>query len=126
MRAISSFIREVGISAVSCIALLALRMRVSMSAIGSVSISTSSCLPAALRHAGDRALVRQRAQADPAKAELLEDRARPAAFGAARVLAHLEALLARLLDDEGLLGHLPAFLLGADERQAERAQQRER
>src|ERR671918_3160759 len=33
--------REVGISAVSCIALLALRMRVSMSAIGSVSIVLS-------------------------------------------------------------------------------------
>jgi hypothetical protein len=37
-RAMSSFRREVGISAVSCSALLALRMRVSMSAIGSVSI----------------------------------------------------------------------------------------
>src|SRR5688500_6746400 len=107
-RAISSFMREVGISAVSCIALLALRIRVSMSAIGSVSISRS--LPTALRHAGDGALMRQRAQADPAEAELLEDGARPAALGAARVLAHLEALLARLLDDEGLLGHLPAFL----------------
>src|SRR5215210_3823223 len=33
--------REVGISAVSCIALLALRIRVSMSAIGSVSIVVS-------------------------------------------------------------------------------------
>src|SRR3954453_1869682 len=34
---------EVGMTACSCIALLALRMRVSMSAIGSVSISVTSC-----------------------------------------------------------------------------------
>src|SRR6476619_1013253 len=43
----STFSFEVGMTACSCIALLALRMRVSMSAIGSVSISvtssTSSC-----------------------------------------------------------------------------------
>ena len=42
MRAISSFSFEFGISARSCSALLALRMRVSMSATGSVSISFSS------------------------------------------------------------------------------------
>src|SRR6516162_6790973 len=48
-RAISTFIRELGMVACSCSALLALRMRVSMSAIGSVSTvlsptsSTSSC-----------------------------------------------------------------------------------
>ena len=40
MRAISSFMREVGISALSCIALFALRIRVSMSATGSVSIAS--------------------------------------------------------------------------------------
>src|SRR6187551_879600 len=103
--------RDVGISAVSCIALLALRILVSMSAIGSVSISL--LLPAALRHAGDGALMRELAQADPAQAELLEDRARAPAAVAARVLAHLEALLALLLDDERGLGHalrvLPCF-----------------
>ena len=111
---------------VSCSALLALRMRVSMSAIGSVSIVSSYQL--ALRHARDRALVRELAQADPAEAELPEDRARAAAAVAARVRAHLVLLrLALLLDDQRLLGHtplLPPALAG--ERQAEAAQQRER
>src|SRR5918997_5855124 len=108
MRAISSFIRDVGISARSCIALLALRMRVSMSAIGSVS--TSRLLPGTLGHAGDRALVGELAEADPAESELAEDRARPAAAPAARVPADREPLRARLLDDEGLLGHSLPYL----------------
>jgi hypothetical protein len=56
---------------------LALRMRVSMSAIGSVS--TASLLPAGLRHAGDHALVRKLAQADAAEAELAENGAGTAA-----------------------------------------------
>src|SRR5919206_4781761 len=107
MRAISSFRREVGISACSCIALLALRMRVSMSATGSVSIGS----PARLRHAGDDALVRELPQADPAEAELAEDGARPAAAGAARVLPHPVALRARLLDHERLLRQRYASLL---------------
>src|SRR5512133_2638012 len=107
MRAICSFRREVGISVVSCIALLALRMRVSMSAIGSVCISNS---PARFRHAGDLALVRELAQADPAEAELLVDRARAAAAIAARVLPHLEARLSLGLRDQGLLSHSRALL----------------
>src|SRR5918911_1616882 len=123
MRAISSLRREVGISVRSCSALFALRMRVSMSAIGSVSIACAS--PAALGHAGDHALVRELAQADPAEAELLEDRARAAAAVAARVLAHAELLRALLLDDEGLLGHLAVASIGR-EREPERAQERER
>src|SRR6188472_1781026 len=125
MRAISSFRREVGISAVSCIALLALRIRVSMSAIGSVSIS--SLLPTALGHAGDGAVVRELAQADPAEAELLEHRARAAALVAARVVAHLELRAALLLDDERRLGHallIPSFV--GCEREAEAAQECER
>src|SRR4029078_13532252 len=101
MRAISSFRREGGIDVESCIALLALRMRVSMSAIGSVCMA----LPARFGHAGDLALVRELAQADPAEAELLEDRARPAAAVAARVLAHLVARLALGLRGQGLLSH---------------------
>src|SRR5690242_1255155 len=87
---------------VSCSALLALRMRASMSAIGSVIISTS---PARLGHAGDHAEVRELAQADPAEAELLVDRARPAAAVAAGVRAGLEALRARSLRDHRLLRH---------------------
>src|SRR3954453_16730246 len=88
MRAISVFSFEFGISARSCSALLALRMRVSMSATGSVS--TLCLLPRALRHARDDALVGELRQADPAEPELLEHGARPAAAIAARVVAHLE------------------------------------
>src|SRR5579885_2548883 len=88
MRAISTLSFELGISAVSCSALLALRMRVSMSATGSVS--TLFLLPGALRHARDHALVGELAQADPAEPELAEHGARPAAAVAAGVVAHLE------------------------------------
>src|SRR5215218_312673 len=121
MRAISLFRREVGISALSCNARFALRILVSMSAIGSVctsgtflrrlpseatgqpSSAKNAChfsgSPARLRHSGDHALVREVAQADPAESELLVDRARAAAAVAARVRARLELLrLARLLD----------------------------
>src|SRR5215467_4882844 len=88
MRAISTFSFELGISALSCSALLALRMRVSMSATGSVSIL--SPLPRALRHAGDHALVGELAQADPAEPELPIHGTRAPAPVAAGVVAHLE------------------------------------
>src|SRR5579862_2376909 len=104
----STFILELGIVAWSCSALLALRMRVSMSAIGSVS--TVSLLPARLRHAGNRALMGELAQADPAEAELAEDRARPAAPVAARVVPHLELLGSPLLHDERGLRHYCSLL----------------
>src|SRR5438552_14236661 len=96
-RAISTFTLEVGISTFSCSALLALRMRDSMSAIGSVS--TSSLLPAGLGHAGNRALMRELAQADAAEAELLEHGARATATVAPRVVAHPVFLRALLLHD---------------------------
>src|SRR5215467_4389976 len=107
-RAISTFILQLGMVACSCSALLALRMRVSMSAIGSVS--TVSLLPARLRHARDRALVRELPEADPAEAELAEDRARAAAPVAARVVAHLVLLGSPLLDDERRLRHYSLLL----------------
>src|SRR3954447_3308411 len=107
-RAISTFIRELGMVACSCSALLALRMRVSMSAIGSVS--TVSLLPARLRHAGNRSLVRELAEADPAEAELAEHRTRAAAPVAARVVAHLELLGSPLFHDERRLGHYCSLL----------------
>src|SRR5437868_15493028 len=88
MRAISTLSLEFGISARSCSALLALRIRVSMSATGSVSIFV--LLPGALGHARDDALVGELPQADPAEPELLEHSARTAAAIAARVVAHLE------------------------------------
>src|SRR5437764_1999885 len=101
MRAISTLSFELGISARSCSALLALRMRVSMSATGSVSIA----LPGALCHARDDALVGELPQADPAETELLEDGTRPSAAVAARVVAHLVLRRPRGLDDQRLLGH---------------------
>src|SRR5438093_12006546 len=103
MRAISSFSFDDGISTRSCSALLALRIRVSMSATGSVSISF--LLPGALRHAGDHALVGELAQADPAEPELLEDCARAAALVAAAVVARLELLRPCRLGDQALLRH---------------------
>src|SRR3954469_11415728 len=103
MRAIWTFSLELGISAVSCSALLALRMRVSMSATGSVSIS--SLLPGALRHAGDHALMGELPQADPAEPELLEHGTRPSALVAARVVAHLVLRRPRGLHDQRFLRH---------------------
>src|SRR5918994_1274588 len=83
-------------------------------------------LPAALRHAGDRAVVGELPQADPAQAELAEDRTRTPTPVAARVRARLELLRPGLLDHQRLLCHLVLLPLLAGERQAERAQQRER
>src|SRR5262249_62319575 len=98
-----SFSFDEGISARSCSALLALRMRVSMSATGSVSIS--GLLPGALRHAGDDALMGELAQADPAEPELLEDGARAAALVAPAVVARLVLLRPVGLGDQALLSH---------------------
>src|ERR1700733_2156070 len=104
MRAISPLSLEFGISTWSCSALLALRIRVSMSATGSVIIDPAShedngCRPTgagvpgpspgALCHSGDHSLMGHLAQADPAESELLEHGARPPAAVAARVVAHL-------------------------------------
>src|ERR1700716_3154724 len=88
-----------------------------MSAIGSVSMS--SLLPAGLRHARDRALVRELAQADATESELLEYGTRTTAAVTARVVAHPVLLRALLLDDERCLRHLlvPPLALAA-ERQA--------
>src|SRR6187402_53646 len=123
-RAISCFMREAGIATVSWSALLAFRIRVSMSATGSVIIVAS---PTRLRHAGDGALVGQLAQADPAQAELLVDRARPAAAVAPAVGARLELLRPGCLRDETLLCHVLLLLLRLrPERQAQLAQERQR
>src|SRR4051794_22847301 len=108
MRAIWTFSLELGISAVSCSALLALRMRVSMSATGSVSTFVF-LLPGALRHAGDHALMGELPQADPAEPELAEHGARAPASVAAGVVAHLELRGAGGLHPQRLLGHRYRF-----------------
>src|SRR5579859_2828984 len=88
--AISSFMRDGGSSTWSCRAVIALRMRVSISAIGSVITPTPVTSPAGFDHAGNLALVREGAQADPAQAKLAEDRARTAAQPAPAVPPDLE------------------------------------
>src|SRR5206468_2271756 len=69
-----------------------------------------SLLPAGLRHAGNHALVRELAQADPAEAEFLEHGTRAAAPVAPRVVAHPVLLRALLLDDERRLRHYWSLL----------------
>src|SRR5213592_4454225 len=96
MRAMPSLRREVGISACSCSALLALRIRASMSATGSVSIWS----PTRFGHARDHALVRQVPQADPAEAELAKNGARAPTAVAAGIGPHGVLLRALLLDPE--------------------------
>src|SRR5579875_835911 len=107
MAARFSFSFELGIRTVSCMATLALRTRVSMSAIGSVIFMSGRLLsPARLGDAGDLAGVHELAQADPAQPELPEHRVRPPAPAAPGVGAHLELRCALLLLDQCLLRHL--------------------
>src|SRR3954469_22284161 len=99
MCAMPTLRRDAGIFTVLAWIVFALRMRVIMSAIGSVIMCGSSGSPRGLAHARDLALVRHAAQADAADAELLVDGARPPAERAARVAAHLELRFALGLDD---------------------------
>src|SRR4051794_40256082 len=87
-------------------ATFAFRIRVSMSAIGSVIVTANtSPSPRALRHPGDLSRMSHLAQTEPTQPEIAVDRARPATPPAARVTAHLELRRALLLVDECLLGH---------------------
>src|SRR5688500_19355482 len=106
----------------SCIAVLALRMRVSMSAIGSVIVIGQLPSPARLGDTRQLAGVRQLAQAHPAETELAEDRMGPAAAAAAGVRPHLELGLALLLVDERFLRHWSLTL--ALDREAHRIEER--
>src|SRR5689334_15101266 len=115
MRAISRLSLLEGITTVSWAAWMPLRIRVRKSAMGSVIDMRS---PARLRHAGDEALVRELAQADPAQAELAVHRARTTAAAAAGVLAGLVLGRPGLPDDLALLCHeafsLSPLRLGRD------------
>src|SRR5690606_21892316 len=101
----ASFSFELGMRTSSCIAMFALRMRVSMSAIGSVIVIVVLPSPARLRHAGDLTGVHHLAQADTAEAELAVDALRTTAALAAGVGPNLELRGLLLLVDECLLGH---------------------
>src|SRR4051794_6370002 len=104
MPASDSFSFEDGIFTASCMATLPLRMRVSMSAIGSVIVIASPPSPAGLGHAGNLAGVGQLTQADAAKPELAEHGARTTTPAAPGVRLHLVLGLALLLLNECLLG----------------------
>src|SRR4051812_21443074 len=91
----------------SCIAMFALRMRVSMSEIGSVIVIVPLPSPAGLRHARDLPGVHHLAEAHPAEAELAVHGVRTTTALAARVGAHLELRGLVRLVDECLLGHQP-------------------
>src|SRR3954468_11877583 len=68
--------------------------------------SSQVLLPAGLAHAGELPGVGHLPQADPAQAELAEDRVRTPAALAAGVTADRELRLAGRLVDQSLLGHL--------------------
>src|SRR5262245_41267026 len=90
----------------SCIAVFALRIRVSMSAMGSVIvIGLPPPSPTRLGHAGDLAGVRELAQTQAAQREPPVDRSRAAAAAAPRVAPHLELGRRFLLVTESFLGH---------------------
>src|ERR1051325_643908 len=107
MRAISAFSLLAGMSTRACLAVTALRMRESMSEIGSVIFVVSLLnpkiprdLPRTLRHARHVAFERQLAEAEAAHRELAHVGARTAAQPAAVAQANL--VLRRL----GFLGNL--------------------
>src|SRR3970040_1225664 len=85
--AIATFIFEAGIETLSCLEDTPLRMRVTMSAIGSVTFNAAPPpLPARLGHARYLPLERHVPEADAAHAEHTDVAARPAAESAAGAL----------------------------------------
>src|SRR5580704_679644 len=106
MTARDSFSFELGILTLSCMAVLALRMRVSMSATGSVIVmSAFPPSPAGLGDTGDLPRVHHDAQADATEAELAQHGPGTAAAPAPRVRPDLELGRPLLLLDQCLLGH---------------------
>src|SRR5690349_19544750 len=98
MRAISVLSLEAGTSTLGWRARIALRTRVSMSAMGSViMILLLRLLPTGLDDARDLAVQRELAEAQPADAELAQKTARPAAAPAAVAVTGRQLLDARTL-----------------------------
>src|SRR3954454_18637676 len=94
-------------SQLECRARDALRMRVNMSAMGSLIVMRTS--PARFRDARDLARQRQPAEADAAQREAANERARPPAQLTAIVRLHFEARRTFRLDDHGFLGQWVSF-----------------
>src|SRR5256885_2268066 len=107
MRAMSPLMRDAGMSTRVCLAVTALRIRVSISAMGSVifplstinSQLSASGLPAALGDACDVALERELAEAQAAQRELAHVGARTAAQAAAVAQPDLVLRLLLFLGD---------------------------
>src|SRR5215210_2009587 len=106
MAASDSLSLDDGMRTVSWAATDPLRIRVSMSAMGSVIVMGAS--PARLGHARHLAGVHHLAQADPAEPEGAVDGTRPSTPAAAGVGPHAELGLALLLLDQCLLRQLLA------------------
>src|SRR6266550_2567757 len=102
--AISIFIFEPGMSTRRCFAPHALRMRVNISAIGSVMLIDYSS-PARLAHAGNHSRKRELTETDSAHAELSQKGARTSAPAAAVVLPDAELRLPLALLYHGLSRH---------------------
>src|SRR6185436_14104029 len=126
-----ALIFEKGMVTLSWYAWLALRRRVSMSAIGSVIVmgirqpfspgfpgfraygeAVLLWLPGSLRHAGQLTAVGHVPDTHPAQTELAVDRVRTSAFLAAGVRTHGELRLRGRLDDQRLLSHAQFSLNG--------------
>src|SRR5580698_9256776 len=103
--AIACLGRDAGISTVLWLAIFALRMRVSISAMGSVTADMPSPLPRRLGHAGNNAFVRVLAEADAAHSEATQVTARTPADAATVIVAHLELGPALLLDYHARFRH---------------------
>src|SRR5688500_9348337 len=114
MAARASFSFEDGMTTSSCMATFPLRIRVSMSAMGSVMVMVAY-LPGRFRYAGDLARMGHLPQADPAEAEPAVDGLGTTAAPAAGVGPDLELGLALLLLDERFLGHA-LYVLSPDRR----------
>src|SRR5512147_395497 len=115
MRAISALSFDAGTSIFGSLARTPFRMRVSMSAMGSVMFIAIPLrlLPARLDHARDLASEGELPEADPAQLELANVGAGPTAQLAPGVRAHRELRLALGLGDHGQLGQLPYLLTGS-------------
>src|SRR5947209_14750429 len=109
MSAIAIFILDDGMRTSSLYAVVALRSRASMSAIGSVIVMGS---PARLRDARELAGVGKLSQADAAEAELTVVGPGPSAPLASVVLARRELRGPLLLLDETFLRHAYSVLKG--------------
>src|SRR5580700_45808 len=103
--AIACLTREAGTSTVLWFAVLALRMRVSMSAIGSVIDIYISLSPRRLGHAGHDARVGVFAETNPAHRKLSQVATRPAADAATVVTPDAKLRDAPRLDDQARLCH---------------------